>query len=475
MSNDPSSEKRLSGWKKALLALGALVIGLGMILVAIDLVGRSALQTQLDIIRAAGDPLTFEELEARREPLPDDRNGALLLVTLVTQLATAGKDAPKKLPFLGDGQLPPPGEPYDADVVAASRTLMAHYTDLVLALDDMLKRPAGRFRSESPDALSFTGSAERRDAVRTAAKLKALGGLLRALDGDAEGAARDAERILNIAASLDEGCFIPDTMVVAGADATGVWLSEQALSMGVLPDGMLDHLNTRFEDREASRALVWTAWGERVFQSALFGAMRGAPTGVAAKQLAAPTSVPVFLSGWVMRDEAHVLSIMHQFAQVAKDPLRESGTLIKVEQDAAALSWVYQSTRATLSGATSAVHLWVRHIAELRCGRTALAVERFRLRHAGWPESLDVLVPDFLDAVPTDPFDGQLLRYKLTDEKVTIYSVGENQRDDGGDVRSPNRGRAPDLGFRLLRPDLRMVRIRENTDTQPSDANSSGQ
>jgi hypothetical protein len=42
------------------------------------------------------------------------------------------------------------------------------------------------------------------------------------------------------------------------------------------------------------------------------------------------------------------------------------------------------------------------------------------------------LTPEFLDAVPTDPFDGAPLRYRLLPRGYEIYSVGADGHDDGG-------------------------------------------
>jgi hypothetical protein len=62
------------------------------------------------------------------------------------------------------------------------------------------------------------------------------------------------------------------------------------------------------------------------------------------------------------------------------------------------------------------------------------------------------LVPTYLDAVPKDPFDGSELRYKKLETGFTVYSVGEDKRDDGGKERQPRgkRKKAPyswDISF----------------------------
>ncbi len=63
---------------------------------------------------------------------------------------------------------------------------------------------------------------------------------------------------------------------------------------------------------------------------------------------------------------------------------------------------------------------------------TALAIERFRLRESTLPSTLDELVPDFLETPPLDPFDGRLLRYQPSAQAYTLYSIGQNEKDDGG-------------------------------------------
>jgi len=68
---------------------------------------------------------------------------------------------------------------------------------------------------------------------------------------------------------------------------------------------------------------------------------------------------------------------------------------------------------------------------QLQATRTILALRAYQLTHGALPPNLNALVPDFLDAVPVDDFDGQPLRYSV--EKKIVYSVGKNLKDDGGD------------------------------------------
>lgn len=65
--------------------------------------------------------------------------------------------------------------------------------------------------------------------------------------------------------------------------------------------------------------------------------------------------------------------------------------------------------------------------------RVACALERFRLAHGGFPESLNALVPTYLPEIPHDIVNGQPLRYRRTEDgNFLLYSVGWNGTDDGG-------------------------------------------
>ena len=52
--------------------------------------------------------------------------------------------------------------------------------------------------------------------------------------------------------------------------------------------------------------------------------------------------------------------------------------------------------------------------------------------HHDLPETLDELVPDYLDAIAADPFDGETLRWNL--KHAWVYSVGDDFLDEGGRV-----------------------------------------
>jgi hypothetical protein len=88
--------------------------------------------------------------------------------------------------------------------------------------------------------------------------------------------------------------------------------------------------------------------------------------------------------------------------------------------------------------------------------RVAIALERYRLAHGNYPESLDLLSPQFIAKLPHDIINGEPLHYRRTDDpssqssdaasgQFVLYSVGWNEVDDGGKVGLTKNGNV-DIG-----------------------------
>ena len=72
---------------------------------------------------------------------------------------------------------------------------------------------------------------------------------------------------------------------------------------------------------------------------------------------------------------------------------------------------------------------------------TACALERHRLTHGSYPQTIDALVPAFLTRLLLDPMNAKPFQYRRTDEGwFLLYSVGENGKDDGGVFRAKAKG-----------------------------------
>lgn len=77
----------------------------------------------------------------------------------------------------------------------------------------------------------------------------------------------------------------------------------------------------------------------------------------------------------------------------------------------------------------------IRHQAHSRVTQAGIAVERYRLAEGRLPQSLEELVPGYIEAVPADPFDGRPLKYSTPETGFVVYSIGDDLSDDGGSER----------------------------------------
>jgi hypothetical protein len=73
----------------------------------------------------------------------------------------------------------------------------------------------------------------------------------------------------------------------------------------------------------------------------------------------------------------------------------------------------------------------VTELADLSC-----ALELYRKRNGQYPESLGSLVSEYIERIPVDRFSpsGDPIRYRREGDRYTLFSVGQNRKDDGGAV-----------------------------------------
>jgi hypothetical protein len=77
---------------------------------------------------------------------------------------------------------------------------------------------------------------------------------------------------------------------------------------------------------------------------------------------------------------------------------------------------------------------------ERRLALTAVALRRFEVKHGHFPENLSELQPEFLSALPRDGMRDNYLVYHVNQNGTfTLYSVGQDGRDDGGTPGPANR------------------------------------
>jgi hypothetical protein len=114
-------------------------------------------------------------------------------------------------------------------------------------------------------------------------------------------------------------------------------------------------------------------------------------------------------------------------------------------------------------------------LAGRRMAAVALACRLYQLDHGGrLAASLEQLVPDYLPCVPRDPLAAgdAPLHYLANRARPIIYSVGENERDDGGVEADPKLPRKKTIGFS---DEVRYLTRQPRPLAEPDDEESAGQ
>jgi tetratricopeptide (TPR) repeat protein len=97
--------------------------------------------------------------------------------------------------------------------------------------------------------------------------------------------------------------------------------------------------------------------------------------------------------------------------------------------------------RMLLPGLAHSAHRFAFAQTAVNLARIGCALERYRLAQGKYPETLDVLAPQFIAKVPHDLIGGQPLHYRPTESgHFILYSIGWNEEDDGGTVRLTKSG-----------------------------------
>ncbi len=204
-------------------------------------------------------------------------------------------------------------------------------------------------------------------------------------------------------------------------------------------EGELAKLQTEIAEVDFPRSLTLALIGERAL------AYETCNSDSDAKWLKVMTDDP-FTSEWLpegqtmasMRpgDVAMTLTLLTEMVEATKHPYPQAADEVAavntrmsnfITADMQAMPWnrhvLVQMLLPTMNSAFTAMQ---KRTAEQRIDLVSVAVERYRLAHGELPTSLDLLVPEFLDAVPEDAHLGKPLEIVITGEEYSIsapYSV----------------------------------------------------
>jgi len=434
------------------MAIGAVVVVVAMRWRHVAATRR--VEAEVSRVRSAGEPLTTKDLYAYHEKRAGAADSTpLWLAALDTfdgrQLMQDGKG----LPVVGDGSVEQLGRPEGSELLAAAEALLGKYEETLIAAHAAARAPGNcNLPVRYEDGLNADLSAV--SDLRHVARLLQLELRVRTARGDAAGALESLEAIAAAAQTQADRLVVVEFLVGIALSGVVFECAEFLLAEGKLNDDQLAHLQKVVSRLDAKSDLPAALMGERAMGYFAFynmGTLDQEKNSRLARfngQLIRPVDCEKYLE--VLGE---MVACSHEPFPAARNHAKavdaRLSALMKSKNPLDKLS--YMTTLLLAPAVPTVFDVCARSVAHRDATIAAIAAERFRRRTSALPARIDDLVPDFLQAVPQDPFDGKPLRWKVERTGLTIYSIGINDQDDGG-VEGKPRPNEPDIVVRLPGP-----------------------
>jgi hypothetical protein len=403
---------------------------------------KSQLQNRIDAIRAAGYPVTCAELDKWYSMPENVENAAYTITDAFSYFKQWDKDESKPLPVIGKAKLPPRTEPLPEEM----KTLIAQYVADNNEALKLLHAAASIEHSRYPIDLSagFETNVPNLSELRGAVFLLKLEAILHTENGDSESAVRAAKSCFGVARSLAKEPVMVSQLVRSACQNVAVTIIEYCINRIELSDKQLVELIESVENAESISDMSCAFVGERCLGISFFKA----PGSVNPDLMNGIPFRPILelykAVGLADADEIIYLDLMDGYIKSAQLPLEKRLDAVKtVEVRLQSTSKAHILLHVMMPALSRVITIDIRNIAQLRTARVGLAIERYRLAAGSLPDTLADLVPAYLESVPKDPFDGKDLRYKKMEAGFVVYSIGEDQIDDGGKERELRTNESP--------------------------------
>lgn len=437
---------------KKLLAIGAGVVAMFVIVLGgLWYYGLTVLDENIAALRAQGMPTDATEMNAFYV-VPEgvtDTTSLWVHVIRAVQSANLGTRG-NTLPILGSSPspVPLPGETWAE--LDASRALLAEVEAELTAIRQA-SAVGGQVRFPIDLSAGFNTMIPLTQETRQVARVLSLDAYVSAHDGKGARAIEDVKGIFALSNAMRGEPILISQLVRIAIFAVGCDTAVRLMPHCAWSDDDLKSLQSTTRSAQFKEEMARAFCGERAMcisglDSMPLGPMR--QTNARAMLERFQLSIDSFSGSWPeVLERQQVLG--DELVTMAK-----SGVVNRVRM-AGVLELAPAILQASIAGA--------RADARQKYLAVATAIERFRLKHNRVPETLAEIEDLIADGVPPgtefpllDPFDGKPLRYRVEDKRILIYSVGDDKKDNGGDVEQVELPGQPvhqarDLGISIER------------------------
>lgn len=420
---------RIVGGVLALLVLTPVLIWLGR-----QAVLRYQAQQELDAAIAqvtSRDPgWRIDELEAARQPIPDDKNGALVVMEVTGMLPR---------PFRPGPPSPKPQRLVDAKRYAELRAAVDSLEPALVKAMPLANYASGRFPNDDvTDPLASSKHCTDAADVSLLLRMKAM---ILSQEKDADGAMRAVLAIAGAARAVgDEPRLIAQQARLRCRNVLMAAL-ERTMAQGEPSEIILAKLQSALEEEEPTPCAVYATQGERAgcHQTVLAAEAGNLETSKILMHIRPPQDkwaeiedfcLSPIVSTRLRKAHAQVLQLLNQLVAAARlEPEEQEAASRQLAADFREYGDEYLLFPDLDKRVLGIVPTFRRNRTLMRIGILAIAVERYRIANNRWPDKLDDLVPAQLTQLPIDPYTKGFFRMERRVDGVTISSPGKEIKE----------------------------------------------
>jgi hypothetical protein len=284
-------------------------------------------------------------------------------------------------------------------------------------------------------------------ALKRCAVVLRLRAVAELADGQNEKALADVKLMLYLNQSLRTSPFLISHLVRMSIEAVDLRTIWEGLAEHEWSDAQLAALETELGKLDFLADYEFVMRGERAFAIASFENQRRTREMISSKvdakgEYAGPVTNKLTLmpSAFFYQNELAVARMQQQWILPLVDTNSRTVSPEKSQQanDADRAEMKHYSpykvqTLMLFPAIGRAVEKFAAIQSSIDLARVACALERYRLAHGEYPETLNVLAPQFIEKLPHDIIGGKPLHYRLeSNGQFILYSVGWDDKDDGG-------------------------------------------
>lgn len=435
-------QRRTPPWKRRRRRL-MLILSVPLMLLVALLAYRTHLRARanesLAALEAMGIPLS-EEAFAAWHPYQKGENAATQYLEAASRISPLDPARAASLPYFSESAEYRRDQPYPDAMLSAARDVLAENAAVFEILDQAAAVKESHYGIDYNAGIGVSmASLQRLDPL---SKLLALDALVAAETGRVADAAEALAGMLRLGASLrNEPAAYPQYRRHAVNSLFCVTL-ERVLGRASLAEAQLRTLECAISEAEAPEAFHRSLVGEIRSQIRMLSrAETLAVSGPLANLLAL-----IGVTDGALRTFADTAASQ---IELTRGDFQQAFTAAqRIDAWVEHAGWFQRHLNVYYWGVGSRAHYHFLDLGRLRAARAAVGVARYQAAHGALPSSVEALAAFLGEAMPSDPFSGETVRYTREDTGYVVYCVGRfpetvEERLEDGERSARRQGEVP--------------------------------